>query len=312
MTESLSVLKRTSLTFIIVLLAVTAAYWKYQQYLINPWTRDGQIRAQIVQVTPRVTGPVVAIHIRDNSAVKAGETLFEIDPRTYQAALEKAKAHLAQANALLKKAQDEAQRAQSLARRQPGSISQLKLTQLENQAEAAKAGVLVAEASYEEAKLNLDFTQVTAPVDGFITNLNLRIGSQVVTNQPVVALIDQHSFWIEGFFKETDIHDVTLGARATVSLMAYSNQPLQGHVESIGYGIAHQDGTTGVSLLPNVSPTFQWIRLAQRIPVRIQLEQLPADLQLRVGTSASVMIHKQANDQREPATQSHVSERQAL
>lgn len=287
-------LKRVSLTTILLLAALAAIGWKYQQYLSNPWTRDGQIRAQVIQITPRVTGPITHIHIKDNSVVKAGDLLFEIDPRTYQAALEKAEASLAQANAILKKAQDESHRGHSLARRQPGAVSQLTLTQLNNGVEAARAGVKVAQASVEEARLNLGFTKVSAPVDGFITNLNMRIGTQVVANQPVVALVDQHSFWIEGFFKETDIRDVSTGDKATVSLMSYPDQPLQATVESIGYGIAHKDGSTGVSLLPNVTPTFQWIRLAQRIPVRVQIEQLPPNIQLRVGTSASIIIHKVA------------------
>lgn len=287
-------LKRVSLTTILLLTALAAIGWKYQQYLSNPWTRDGQIRAQVIQITPRVTGPITHIHIKDNSVVKAGDLLFEIDPRTYQAALEKAEASLAQANAMLKKAQDESHRGHSLARRQPGAVSQLTLTQLNNGVEAARAGVKVAQASVEEARLNLGFTKVSAPVDGFITNLNMRVGTQVVANQPVVALVDQHSFWIEGFFKETDIRDVSTGDKATVSLMSYPDQPLQATVESIGYGIAHKDGSTGVSLLPNVTPTFQWIRLAQRIPVRVQIEQLPPNIQLRVGTSASIIIHKVA------------------
>ncbi|KLV04593.1 HlyD family secretion protein [Photobacterium ganghwense] len=287
-------LKRVSLTTILLLAALAAIGWKYQQYLSNPWTRDGQIRAQVIQITPRVTGPITHIHIKDNSVVKAGDLLFEIDPRTYQAALEKAEASLAQANAILKKAQDESHRGHSLARRQPGAVSQLTLTQLNNGVEAARAGVKVAQASVEEARLNLGFTKVSAPVDGFITNLNMRVGTQVVANQPVVALVDQHSFWIEGFFKETDIRDVSTGDKATVSLMSYPDQPLQATVESIGYGIAHKDGSTGVSLLPNVTPTFQWIRLAQRIPVRVQIEQLPPNIQLRVGTSASIIIHKVA------------------
>lgn len=287
-------LKRVSLTTILLLAALAAIGWKYQQYLSNPWTRDGQIRAQVIQITPRVTGPITHIHIKDNSVVKAGDLLFEIDPRTYQAALEKAEASLAQSNAMLKKAQDESHRGHSLARRQPGAVSQLTLTQLNNGVEAARAGVKVAQASVEEARLNLGFTKVSAPVDGFITNLNMRVGTQVVANQPVVALVDQHSFWIEGFFKETDIRDVSTGDKATVSLMSYPDQPLQATVESIGYGIAHKDGSTGVSLLPNVTPTFQWIRLAQRIPVRVQIEQLPPNIQLRVGTSASIIIHKVA------------------
>lgn len=285
-------IKRFTLTLLFLVAALGAIGWKYQQYLENPWTRDGQIRAQIVQITPRVTGPIIAMPIHDNMTVKAGDELFKIDPRTYEAMVAKATANVAQAHAQLQKAQDESRRGHSLSRRQPGAVPQQTLNQLNTAVESAKAGVLVAEAALQEAKLNLSFTTVKAPVDGYITNLTLRVGSQVVANQPVVALIDQHSFWIEGFFKETDIQDVAAGTDAHVTFMAYPDQPLAAHVDSIGYGIAKTDGSTGVSLLPNVNPTFQWIRLAQRIPVRLTLDQVPDDIQLRVGATASIIIHK--------------------
>ncbi|HIF9250892.1 TPA: HlyD family secretion protein [Photobacterium damselae] len=284
--------KRLLITSCFVIIALMAIGWKYQQYLINPWTRDGLVRAQIVQITPRVTGPIIHLNIKDNSQVKAGQVLFTVDPRTYKTALEKAKGNLDQAKAQLQRAKDEANRGRQLAQRQPGAISKITLVQQKNTVTAAKAGVEAAKALYDQSKLDLSFTKVTAPVDGYITNLNLNVGSQVVANQPVVALIDKHSFWIDGFFKETDISDVTTGDKATVTLMAYGAQPLSGNVESIGYGIAHKDGSTGNSLLPNVNPTFQWIRLAQRIPVRIRLDHVPQDIQFRIGSSASIVIHK--------------------
>ena len=292
----MSVIKRFSLTAALVLAALVAIGWKYHYYLEHPWTRDGQVRAQVVQITPRVTGPIIAMHIRDNAVVEAGDTLFEIDPRPYQAALDQAEANLALAQAKLKQAQDDARRGRSLHRRKPGALAESTLIQLDNAVEAAQAGVKVARAALQQVSLNLAFTRVKAPADGFVTNLILRSGSQVVANQPTLALVDRNSFWIEAFFKETDIRDVASGTNAVVTLMAYPDQPLQGKVESIGYGIAHTDGSTGVELLPNVNPTFQWIRLAQRIPVRIRLDAVPDNIQLRVGTSASVMIIKSQPD----------------
>lgn len=285
-------IKRFSLTSILVLTALIAIFWKYQYYLENPWTRDGQVRAQIIQITPRVTGPIVSLHVQDNSQVKTGDVLFKIDPRTYQVALNKAKANLAQVKVALNKAKDEVQRRQALAHRDPGSVSASMLIKLNNEKEAAKAGVMVARAAVALLELDLSFTEVKAPADGFITNLNLRVGSQVIANQPALALVDLHSFWIQGFFKETDISDVSSAADAVVTLMSYPDQPLQGKVESIGYGIAHQDGATGSELLPSVNPTFQWIRLAQRIPVTIKLKKKTDNIHLRVGTSASIMIIK--------------------
>ncbi|SKC34271.1 HlyD family secretion protein [Photobacterium piscicola] len=289
--------KRLFITSSFVIIALAAIGWKYQQYIINPWTRDGLVRAQIVQITPRVTGPIISLNIKDNSEVKAGQVLFVVDPRPYKIAVEKAKGNLDQTKAQLQRAQDEATRERELIQRQPGAISEMTLVQQKISVTLAQAGVEAAQAAYDQSKLDLSFTQVIAPVDGYITNLNLNIGSQVVANQPVVALIDKHSFWVEGFFKETDIKDVASGDKATVTLMAYGDQPLKGLVESIGYGISHKNGSTGLSLLPNVSPTFQWIRLAQRIPVQIHLDHIPDGIQFRIGSSASIVIHKKQKNQ---------------
>ncbi|MCK5383644.1 MAG: HlyD family secretion protein, partial [Gammaproteobacteria bacterium] len=135
-----------------------------------------------------------------------------------------------------------------------------------------------------------EFTRIKAPVDGYVTNLNLRIGSQAVTNQPALALVDINSYWVHGFFKENSIEDIREGNKAIVTLMSYPDTPLEGYVDSLGWGIAQQDGSTGDDLLPNVSATFEWIRLAQRVPVRIHLVDVPDNVALRVGTTASVLV----------------------
>ena len=152
------------------------------------------------------------------------------------------------------------------------------------------AQIRAATASVRQAELNLEFAQVRAPVDGYVTNLKLRLGSQAVTNQPALALVDINSYWIDGFFKENSIERMRKGNRAVVTLMSYPDRPLEGRVNSIGWGIAQDDGSTGYDLLPNISPTFEWIRLAQRVPVRIQLDTVPDDVQLREGTTASVLV----------------------
>ncbi len=131
---------------------------------------------------------------------------------------------------------------------------------------------------------------MNAPVDGYITNLNLRLGSQAVANQPVLALVDVNSYWIDGYFKENTIADIRSGDRAVVTLMTYPDRPLEARVDSIGWGISQQDGSTGFELLPNISPTFEWIRLAQRVPVRVHLTDVPESIQLRVGTTCSVLV----------------------
>jgi multidrug resistance efflux pump len=147
-----------------------------------------------------------------------------------------------------------------------------------------------AEAHLKLAEENLNFTKVWAPVDGYISNLQLRVGDSAVTNQPIVAVIDANSFYVEAFLRETFVGNLQNGDRAVVTLMSYPDIPLEGRVESIGWGIAQQNGSTGFQLLPSVSPTFEWIRLAQRIPVTVRLEKMPNTIKLRAGTTASVMI----------------------
>jgi len=283
-------MKAKLITLFIVAVTLALVAVKYQDYIQNPWTRDGHVRAHIVEVTPRVTGPLIALHVSDNSRVKKGDLLFEIDPQVYQVALDKAEANFAQAKAVLDRAQNEQHRGRALEKRTPGSLSALNLNNLDNAVESASANVKAAQAAVNDAKLNLGFTKVYASRDGYITNLHLALGSQVVANQPIVALIDENSFWIEGFFKETDIEQVSLGQAASITLMSYPDSPFKGKVVSIGYGIARQDGSTGSYMLPNVNPTFQWVRLAQRLPVKIEVSQLPDDVRLRVGTSASIII----------------------
>lgn len=147
-----------------------------------------------------------------------------------------------------------------------------------------------AQAAVREAQLNLEFTKVTAPVSGYITNLNLRLGSQTVANQPALALLDSNEYWIEAYFRESWIRRVRPGNHAIVTLMSYPNQPLDGRVESIGWGISMENGSTGEFLLPNVNPTFEWIRLAKRVPVKIKVNDLPPNVILRMGTTASVLV----------------------
>jgi multidrug resistance efflux pump len=354
-------LLRYGLTGAVVLVAVLLVAWKYWDYVVNPWTRDGQVRANVIRVAPRVSGPIVALPIKDNQFVKAGDLLFEIDPRTYQAALDQAKANLdetldrldnlgaqvdaaeaaveqsktglpqadslvASAEATLEKAGKDFERAKQLiakgdvAKRTfdeaeaAFNVAQADLAKAQAQRTQATAALLQAKAelarakadrgasgednaqlrgakaALETAKLNLDFTRVEASVDGYVTNLNLRLGSQAVANQPALALVDTASFWVHGYFRETMIERVAPGDRAVITLMSYPDRPLQGRVDSIGWGISQSDGGTGNDLLPTVSPTFSWIRLAQRIPVRVHLEQIPDGVELRVGTTGSVLV----------------------
>ncbi|EGR7974485.1 HlyD family secretion protein [Vibrio vulnificus] len=285
-------MKRYLITALLALAAGAASYSYYTHYQQNPWTRDGQVRADVVQITPRVTGDIVEIYVKDNQRVAKGDTLFVVDPKPYQVALLQAQATEEQAHAQFSKAKKELERAIGLESRSPGAVPMSALDNYNTALESAAANVSVAQAQVAQAKLNLSYTQVVAPTDGFITNLRHHLGAHVVANSPVVALIDEHSFWIEGFFKETDVAEVVPQQAARVVLLSQQNLVLEGVVESIGYGISKTDGSTGNALLPNVNPNFQWIRLAQRIPVKIKLNAIPDELQLRVGATASVQIHK--------------------
>ena len=262
----------------------------YQEYLFHPWTRDGHVRAQIIKITPRVGGPIVELPIQDNQAVKKGDLLFRIDPRTYVLAVEQYEAKLQQALASELVKEDQAKRARDLSRKDKGAISEQALVRKENDLLVARANVKVAQTNLNASRLDLEFTEVRAPVDGFVTNLLLRDGSQTVANQPALALIDTNSFWVHGFFKETQIENIRQDNKVVIKLMSYPDTPLDGVVESMGWGIAQQDGAPAADLLPAINPSFDWIRLAQRIPVRVRLTHVPEEVDLRVGTTASVFV----------------------
>ena len=280
--------------YLVTLTVVIAAGYvlsnMFSEYLFQPWTRDGHVRAQIIKITPRVSGPIVELPIHDNQGVQKGDLLFRIDPRTYDLAVEQAEAKLQQAQASELVKQDQATRGKELYKKDRGAISQQALVRKKNDLLVAQANVQVAQSNLEKARLDLEFTEVRAPVDGYVTNLLLRYGSQTVANQPALALIDSNSFWVHGYFKETQVEYIRKDNKAVIKLMTYPDAPLEGVVESMGWGIAQQDGAPAADLLPSINPSFDWIRLAQRIPVRIQLTHIPDEVDLRVGTSASVFI----------------------
>jgi multidrug resistance efflux pump len=277
-------------TGLVVAIAALIGYSMYSDYVTNPWTRDGQVQAQVVQIAPRVSGPIVELPLVDNQQVRAGDILFRIDPRTYAAAVAQYEAQLLYDKAVLAETNDEEKRARKIRAKNPGAISVEELNLRINKRKAAEANIKLAEAKLDNAQLDLEFCDVRAPVDGFVTNLKLRLGSQVVADTPALALVDTNSFWVYGFFRENYIADVSAGDRAVVTLMTYPDQPFKGTVESLGWGIAQKDGSTSYDLLPTISPTFEWIRLAQRVPVRINIDNLPDGIKLRVGTTASVLV----------------------
>ena len=270
-------------------------YEKYQDYFNNPWTRDGQVRAQVIQVSPRVSGMVTNIYVIDNQFVKKGTLLFEIDKSPFEIKIAQTKAELKREKVNVRGTRIEYKRVKKIASRDRGAVSQKDLIRHEINYYKALAKIDAIKEKLNAVKLELTYTKIYASVDGYVSNINFQVGSQAVSNKAILALIDSNSFWVFGYFRESMISEIEIGSDATVTLMAYKDKPILGKVESIGWGIAHSDGNPGANLLPSIKPIFQWIRLAQRIPVRIKIDTLPDGVELRFGLSASVMVSSSSN-----------------
>ncbi len=270
--------------------ALYFGYNKYQDYFANPWTRDGQVRAQVIQVASRVSGMVTNIEIIDNQFVQKGALLFSLDKQPFEIIIAQTQANIKKEYANLRGKKIEFDRVKKISAKDKGAVSQKDLTRREIDYLKALANIEALKEELNSAKLNLSFTNVYASVDGYVSNINFQVGSQAVANQPILALVDANSFWVFGYFRESMLESIHIGDKAIVTLMAYKNSPIIGKIESIAWGIAHSDGNPGANLLPSIKPVFQWIRLAQRIPVRIKLEDLPEGVVLRFGLTASVKI----------------------
>ncbi len=278
------------LTLAVAAVAVWLGCDAYRRHLSAPWTRDGQVQADVVLVAPRVSGPVLHVAVVDNQAVKAGDLLFTLDPSTYQAALREAEAALDVARAREAEQAAVTDRLNALERIERQAVTAENRQKAQAALAGARAARQQAEAEVETARLRLGFTEVRASVDGYVTNVSLQPGAQAVADTPLFALIDAASFRVTGFFRETLIRRIAVGSQAEVTLMAYPDRPLSGVVESLDWGISRSNGTPGEDLLPDVQPTFDWIRLAQRVPVNIRLSDVPDDVILRVGLTASVQV----------------------
>ncbi len=352
---------RALVTSALVLTATAGVAWKFWDYYNNPWTRNGRVMAQVIQITPRVSGWIIDLPIVDNQFVKQCDLLFQIDPRTFESTLAGMKGLLAetkdeiealtaeveasekvvdQYDAAIQYANEkvtgkEARLAdyQAQFRRytelvKTGAASQERLDQaladvtdaeavvvaaraelrqaeaskLQAQADVARdtanrgalgdanARLKTAEARVHSAALQLEFTTVVAPVNGYVTNLDFEIGDQAVANKPSLALVDVDSYWVYGYFKEFYTGDIQVGDRAVVTLMGYPDTPLEGRVAGRSWGIFQEDGSTSQQLLPKISAPWTWIRQPQRVPVRIELDELPEGVELVVGATATVQV----------------------
>ncbi|MYM21058.1 efflux RND transporter periplasmic adaptor subunit [Duganella sp. FT135W] len=278
-------LGRFIVTMIAVAVAASLAWRLWQHYEVEPWTRDGRVKADVVQVAPDVTGQVTAVLVHDNQQVKAGQVLFEVDRARFELALRQAEAAEQAQRATLEQALKESRRNNDLR----DLVSAETREQGSSRVDQLRAALAQAVVARDVAKLNLERTRIVSPVNGTISNLDLRTGSYVSAGRAVMALIDSDSYYVEGYFEETKLPAIQVGDEVAVLPMGASLR-LKGHVESLSGGVADRDRSTSANLLSSVNPTFNWVRLAQRIPVRIKLDALPAGARLVAGQTVTVDV----------------------
>ncbi|WP_029044069.1 HlyD family secretion protein [Cupriavidus sp. WS] len=275
------------LTLVVTAVAVVVVKHLWDYYTIAPWTRDGHVRADVVQIAPDVSGLVTKVLVKDNQLVRRGQPLFEIDRDRFALALQQAQATLAAQSATLAQARRESRRSQTLSEVVSKEVVEEGLAKVQQ----GEAAVQQAQAAVDLARLNLTRTSVLSPVDGYVNDRLPRLGDYVTTGRPVLSMVDANSFHVEGYFEETKLHGIHIGNPVDIRIMGES-RVLHGHVQSIAAGIEDRDRTNGSNLLPNVNPTFNWVRLAQRIPVRIVLDEPPPDLRLVAGRTATVSVRE--------------------
>lgn len=277
---------RVGITLAMVAVAIFAGSWIWQHYMYSPWTRDARVRADVVTIAPDVSGWVLELKVRDNQQVKAGDLLMTIDRDRYQAAVEKAQAVVDIRRQQLSLREHEALRRSRLGAK---AISAELLDNAKISAEMARGEYREAQADLRIAELNLARSEVRAPRDGQVTNLVLAQGNYVKAGQAVMALVDTQSFYVQAYFEETKLPRIQVGAPVEVWLMGGTDE-IRGEVESVSRGITDRNASPDGQLLADVEPTFNWVRLAQRIPVRIKLTSLPEDIALSAGMTASVRL----------------------
>jgi len=264
--------------------ALAVAAWQY--YMGAPWTRDGTVRAYVVKIAPQVAGEIVQLPIADNQFVHKGDLLMLIDPRNYSIAVRQAQAAAQQAQAVADNATAE------MARRE--KLNDIAVTMEERQTYISRAAT--AEASYQSALANLDQarinfkrTQVRSPVNGFITNLTAQLGDYANVGALQLSIVNSDSYWVDAYFEETALSRIHEGDAATIKLMGYS-APLRGRVQGLSRGINVPNATPDASGLASVNPIFTFVRLAQRVPVRIKIDEVPEGVKLVAGLTATVQI----------------------
>lgn len=279
-------LPRVIATLVMLLMAIAAGLHLWNYYMEAPWTRDGRVRSEVTRLATDLSGLVSEVRVQDNQFVKRGELLLTLDRARFVLAAQEAEANLESLRLVMAQKVRDANRANRL----NAALAQASREQARADADIATANVHQAEVQLAQARLNLARTQVRAPTNGYVTNLNLHVGDYLNAGSPVLALVNSDAFYVAGYFEETKLKHIRVGDRVRVMLMG-ADAPLFGRVASIANGIQDRELTSSQDgQLANVNPTFQWVRLAQRIPVRIQLDPLPSQVRLVAGQTASVEI----------------------
>ncbi|MDN7143506.1 HlyD family secretion protein [Pseudomonas sp. JQ170] len=302
-------------TLAIVALALILGWFAWEHYTRAPWTRDARVRADVVTLSADVSGRITALHVQDNQHVNKGDLLLEIDPARYTLAVEharravevaqasegQARAQIVSSQALLKQRQSEEQRRRTLKQgfaisgeeweksSTDVAVAQAELMRGQSDLSLALANSRLASAALTQAELDLERTRIVSPVTGFVTNLQTRQGDYASSGVALMALVDSASFYVSGYFEETKLPRIHPGSRVDITLM--SGERFEGTVQSIAYAITDRENELGNRLLANVNPSYTWVKLAQRVPVRIEIDPAYAGkAALRAGTTATVTV----------------------
>jgi RND family efflux transporter MFP subunit len=281
---------RIGSTLLVAAGAIAAGWLAWRTYVLSPWRRDGTVRVYVVTIAPEVAGRVVQLNVLDNQYVRKGDLLFVVDPSDYRIAVDDAQAIVERTKEQLTLARTESERR--------AQLSALAVTKEQQQiyavgAATTAANLQQAQSRLAKAELDLSRTEVHAPVDGWITNLSLRQGDYAIIGQRALSVVDAHSFWVEGYFEETTIGPIADGDPASVWLMGFSEE-IKGHVDSLTRAINVPNAQANATGVAEVNPVFTWVRLAQRVPVRIHLDLVPENIKLVQGMTATVQIHPRA------------------
>jgi RND family efflux transporter MFP subunit len=279
-------LARSLVTLLVILVILAGIYALWLRYQVEPVTRDGKVRADMVPVAADVAGLVTEVRVADNQAVRKGDVLFVIDRPRYRLALEQAEADLASRRVALAQAIREDRRNRAM----PEVIAAETIEQGRARVEELRSAAGQAAAARDLARFNLGRTLVRAPVDGVISNVSLQPGVYLMAGRPALALVYNRSMRVEGYFEETKLPAIRVGDPASIYLMGVADE-IRGHVQSIAGGVEDRERAGSDGQLANVNPTFTWVRLAQRIPVRIAIDRVPANVRMIPGQTATVVVH---------------------